>query len=236
MCEVIHVLSHNKSIWLCDTNVAECPKKRSAAQMNSTNSSSVNVSSWQNSSTPTNNSTGEANISVQTLDKRTSNITKMSNITQSTINNQTEGNETSPSSSLDTFGEGDETSPSSSLDTLGDTTQRVSVYLRPLHSNISQKSNMSNTSHTSNECVCDTSQWLHILWALPVFTIVFLFFYYKCNQKRHKISNLFIPKKNRKLVRAASWPQHFRKKEVNIVPASEPGDVSSRGVFLTGIL
>ena len=94
-----------------------------------------------------------------------------------------------------------------------------------------------NISITTNDCICDLHQlaWLHTLWVLPFMSIVVLLVFFN-RKKRHKISNIFIPNKNRKLIRSESWPQLQSIVPKPIVPASEPGDISSRGVFLTGIL
>jgi hypothetical protein len=94
-----------------------------------------------------------------------------------------------------------------------------------------------NISITTNDCICDLHQlaWLHTLWVLPFLSIVVLLVFFN-RKKRHKISNIFIPNKNRKLIRSESWPQLQSIVPKPIVPASEPGDISSRGVFLTGIL
>lgn len=100
------------------------------------------------------------------------------------------------------------------------------------------KTHANHTSNTTNHCVCDTSTllWLHMLWALPLLLLILLILFRFSRKKRHKILNIFIPQKKNKITRSSSWPQIVPKKELNIVPASEPGDVSSRGVFLTGIL
>jgi hypothetical protein len=66
-----------------------------------------------------------------------------------------------------------------------------------------------------------------------------LLLYSKCQKKRHKISNIFIPNNSHTLTRAASWPQLIQSAPQLIEPASaasEPGDISTRGIFLTGIL
>mgnify|MGYP006140565369 CR=1 FL=1 len=133
--------------------------------------------------------------------------------------------------------EEDEVSPEPPEETPEPTnTQRVIVYLR--HSNRSNSSN-TNTTNKLNNCVCDTSQpWLHMFWIFPVLIVLSIFFL-KWRNPKHRISNVFIPQQTKKLTRSQSWPKLSEVRPVNRVPAfpaSEPGDISSRGVFLTGIL
>ena len=217
MCEVIHVTQNNQSIWICESE-EECPRKRSVVSpsflANFSNLTSTNFSNL----TSTNNSSAN----VKRASRKHNNGTNTSNIANNTMNNKTEGEVFSPS-------------PSSTLAvTLDPPIKRVTIYLRPLRSN---NSNTSNTT-TTNKCICDTSQllWLHSLWVLPLCFCILLVIYQFSKKKRHKISNIFIPQKSKTITRSLSWPQLSPNEPVLIVPASEPGDVSSRGVFLTGIL
>jgi hypothetical protein len=74
-----------------------------------------------------------------------------------------------------------------------------------------------------------------MFWIFPVFIVLAICFLKWCNPK-HRISNVFIPQQTKKITRSQSWPKLSEVRPVNRVPASEPGDISSRGVFLTGIL
>jgi len=77
-----------------------------------------------------------------------------------------------------------------------------------------------------------------MFWIFPVFIVLAIFFL-KWRSPKHRISNVFIPQQTKKLTRSQSWPKLSEVRPVNRVPAfpaSEPGDISSRGVFLTGIL
>jgi len=225
MCEVIHVTQNNQSIWICESE-EECPRKRSVVSpsflANFSNLTSTNFSNLTSTNFSNLTSTNNSSANVKRASRKHNNGTNTSNIANNTMNNKTEGEVFSPS-------------PSSTLAvTLDPPIKRVTIYLRPLRSN---NSNTSNTT-TTNKCICDTSQllWLHSLWVLPLCFCILLVIYQFSKKKRHKISNIFIPQKSKTITRSLSWPQLSPNEPVLIVPASEPGDVSSRGVFLTGIL
>jgi hypothetical protein len=77
-----------------------------------------------------------------------------------------------------------------------------------------------------------------MFWIFPVFIVLAICFL-KWRSPKHRISNVFIPQQTKKLTRSQSWPKISEVRPVNRVPAfpaSEPGDISSRGVFLTGVL
>ena len=235
MCEKIYDMVNNQSIWLCQPNMIFTQ----ATTLNNTflqhktlydldrftNSSTVET---PNTTVPNNSTIMRQNASNTTAPNssvilyESFNTTAPNSINTTETTNTTIGNETTPPK------EPPKQPPPST------NTQRVIVYLR--HSNIS---NSSNTTNKLNNCVCDTSQpWLHMFWIFPVFIVLAIFFL-KWRSPKHRISNVFVPHQTKKLTRSQSWPKISEVRPVNRVPAfpaSEPGDISSRGVFLTGVL
>ena len=97
--------------------------------------------------------------------------------------------------------------------------------------------NNSNTSLGNTTCLCDLSQlaWLHSLWVVPVLFVILLVLIRKYRRPQ-QIKNIYIPRVTTGLTRSRSWPQMREAEPVHIVPASDPGNISERDVFLTGIL
>ena len=97
--------------------------------------------------------------------------------------------------------------------------------------------NNSNTSLGNTTCLCDLSQlaWLHSLWVVPVLFVILLVLIRKYRRPQ-QIRNIYIPRVTTGLTRSRSWPQIREAETIHIVPASDPGNVSERGVILTGVL
>ena len=213
MCEPIYVIQ-NLTIWACHgtNNKGPAQKKKFTIQ----NVSRIKV----NTSLEFNFTLAEPRAKAQNQNKTLALNTSVYVPTNVFLN--------------ESLPEEDEVSPEPPEETPEPTnTQRVIVYLR--HSNRSNSSN-TNTTNKLNNCVCDTSQpWLHMFWIFPVLIVLSIFFL-KWRNPKHRISNVFIPQQTKKLTRSQSWPKLSEVRPVNRVPASEPGDISSRGVFLTGIL
>jgi len=237
MCEKIYDMFNNQSIWLCQPNMIFTQ----ATTLNNTflqHKTLYDLDSFPDSNTvETPNTTVQNNSTImrQNASNTTApnssvilyesfNTTAPNSINTTETTNTTIGNETTPPK------EPPKQPPPST------NTQRVIVYLR--HSNISNSSN-TNTTNKLNNCVCDTSQpWLHMFWIFPVFIVLAIFFL-KWRSPKHRISNVFVPQQTKKLTRSQSWPKISEVRPVNRVPAfpaSEPGDISSRGVFLSGVL
>ena len=232
MCEKIYDMFNNQSIWLCQPNMIFTQ----ATTLNNTflQHKTLYLGSFPNSSstvetpntTVPNNSTIMAfNTTVPNNSTVAFNNTAPNSINTTETTNTTISNEKTPPP---------KEPPKQPPPSEPTNTQRVIVYLR--HSNIS---NSSNTTNKLNNCVCDTSQpCLHMFWIFPVFIVLAIFFL-KWRSPKHRISNVFIPHQTKKLTRSQSWPKISEVRPVNRVPAfpaSEPGDISSRGVFLTGVL
>jgi hypothetical protein len=246
MCEKIYDMVNNQSIWLCQPNMiftqattlnntflqhktlydlGSLPNNSTIMAFNTTvpNNSTImafNTTVPNNSTIVAFNTTMPNNSSIVAFNTTATNSINTTETTNTTISNE----KTQPPKEKP-----EETPPSEPTNT-----QRVIVYLR--HSN---RSNSSNTTNKLNNCVCDTSQpWLHMFWIFPVFIVLAICFL-KWRSPKHRISNVFVPQQTKKLTRSQSWPKISEVRPVNRVPAfpaSEPGDVSSRGVFLTGIL
>ena len=235
MCEKIHDLANNQSIWLCQPNFPEMifPTLNNTflnhkTLNNFTNNSMLELFDITNSK---NQTIMRQNASNHTAPNSSVILTESHNTTASDHSiNTTETTNTTISNEKTPPKEPPKQPPPSEPTN----TQRVIVYLR--HSNIS---NSSNTTNKLNNCVCDTSQpWLHMFWIFPVFIVLAIFFL-KWRSPKHRISNVFVPQQTKKLTRSQSWPKISEVRPVNRVPAfpaSEPGDISSRGVFLTGVL
>ena len=232
MCEKIYDMVNNQSIWLCQPNMIFPTLNNTFLQHKTlydldrfTNSSTVET---PNTTVPNNSTIMRQNASNTTAPNssvilyESFNTTAPNSINTTGATNTTIGNEKTPPPK-----EPPKQPPPST------NTQRVIVYLR--HSNISNSSN-TNTTNKLNNCVCDTSQpWLHMFWIFPVFIVLAICFL-KWRSPKHRISNVFVPQQTKKLTRSQSWPKISEVRPVNRVPASEPGDISSRGVFLTGVL
>jgi len=234
MCEKIYDMVNNQSIWLCQPNIIFPTLNNTFLQ----HKTLYDLDSFPDSNTvETPNTTVQNNSTImrQNASNTTApnssvilyesfNTTAPNSINTTETTNTTIGNETTPPK------EPPKQPPPST------NTQRVIVYLR--HSNISNSSN-TNTTNKLNNCVCDTSQpWLHMFWIFPVFIVLAIFFL-KWRSPKHRISNVFVPQQTKKLTRSQSWPKISEVRPVNRVPAfpaSEPGDISSRGVFLSGVL
>jgi len=248
MCEKIYDMVNNQSIWLCQPNIIFPTLNNTFLQ----HKILYDLDSFPDSNTvETPNTTVPNNSTIMAV-----NTTVPKN---STIMRQNASNHTAPNSSVILYESFNTTAPNS-INTTGATnttignektpppkeppkqpppstnTQRVIVYLR--HSNNSNIT-VTNTSNKLNNCVCDTSQpWLHMFWIFPVFIVLAIFFL-KWRSPKHRISNVFVPQQTKKLTRSQSWPKISEVRPVNRVPAfpaSEPGDISSRGVFLSGVL
>ena len=246
MCEKIYDMFNNQSIWLCQPNMIftqattlnntflqhkilydldSFPDSNTVETPNTTvpNNSTImafNTTVPNNSTIVAFNTTMPNNSSIVAFNTTAPNSINTTETTNTTISNEKTPPPKEP--------------PKQPPPSEPTNTQRVIVYLR--HSNIS---NSSNTTNKLNNCVCDTSQpWLHMFWIFPVFIVLAIFFL-KWRSPKHRISNVFIPQQTKKLTRSQSWPKISEVRPVNRVPAfpaSEPGDISSRGVFLTGVL
>ena len=241
MCEKIYDMFNNQSIWLCQPNMIftqattlnnTIPQHKTLYDLGSfPNNSTImafNTTVPNNSTIMAFNTTVPNNSSIvafNTTMPNNSSIVAFNTTAPNSINT-TETTKTPPPKEP----------PKQPPPSEPTNTQRVKVYLR--HSNISNSSN-TNTTNKLNNCVCDTSQpWLHMFWIFPVFIVLAIFFL-KWRSPKHRISNVFVPHQTKKLTRSQSWPKISEVRPVNRVPAfpaSEPGDISSRGVFLTGVL
>lgn len=228
MCEQLHVLITQESIWLCSPTVS-CP-------VHITPPRRVNITTNATEIIRNELVVKNFNSTNSTMNNRSTTVLNVP--TNTTIKNSTYTNVTDTNSTYNTThttkiplaAPTPAPSPEKARDnTVPHAPQSVTVYLR-------HQTNQSNTTNLQISCKCDTSQWLHTLWGLPVLVIFLLFLYSKCQKKRHKISNIFIPNNSHTLTRAASWPQLIQSAPQLIEPASEPGDISTRGIFLTGIL
>ena len=245
MCEKIYDMFNNQSIWLCQPNMIFTQ----ATTLNNTflQHKTLYLGSFPNSSSTveTPNTTVPNNSTIMAFNTTVPNNSTIVAFNTTVPNNSTVAfNNTAPNSintteTTNTTISNEKTPPPKEPPkqpppSEPTNTQRVIVYLR--HSNIS---NSSNTTNKLNNCVCDTSQpWLHMFWIFPVLIVLSIFFL-KWRNPKHRISNVFIPQQTKKLTRSQSWPKLSEVRPVNRVPAfpaSEPGDISSRGVFLTGIL
>jgi len=245
MCEKIYDMFNNQSIWLCQPNMIFTQ----ATTLNNTflQHKTLYLGSFPNSSSTveTPNTTVPNNSTIMAFNTTVPNNSTIVAFNTTVPNNSTVAfNNTAPNSintteTTNTTISNEKTPPPKEPPkqpppSEPTNTQRVIVYLR--HSNIS---NSSNTTNKLNNCVCDTSQpWLHMFWIFPVFIVLAIFFL-KWRSPKHRISNVFIPHQTKKLTRSQSWPKISEVRPVNRVPAfpaSEPGDISSRGVFLTGVL
>jgi hypothetical protein len=238
MCEKIYDMFNNQSIWLCQPNMIFTQ----ATTLNNTflQHKTLYLGSFPNSSSTveTPNTTVPNNSTIMAFNTTVPNNSTIVAFNTTVPNNSTVAFNTTAPNSINTT----ETTktpppkepPKQPPPSEPTNTQRVIVYLR--HSNIS---NSSNTTNKLNNCVCDTSQpWLHMFWIFPVFIVLAIFFL-KWRSPKHRISNVFVPHQTKKLTRSQSWPKISEVRPINRVPAfpaSEPGDISSRGVFLTGVL
>ena len=245
MCEKIYDMFNNQSIWLCQPNMiftqattlnntflqhktlylGSFPNSSSTVETPNTTVPNNSTIMAFNTTVPNNSTIVAFNTTVPNNSTVAFNATAPNSINTTETTNTTISNEKTPPP---------KEPPKQPPPSEPTNTQRVIVYLR--HSNIS---NSSNTTNKLNNCVCDTSQpWLHMFWIFPVFIVLAIFFL-KWRSPKHRISNVFIPHQTKKLTRSQSWPKISEVRPVNRVPAfpaSEPGDISSRGVFLTGVL
>ena len=245
MCEKIYDMFNNQSIWLCQPNMIFTQ----ATTLNNTflQHKTLYLGSFPNSSSTveTPNTTVPNNSTIMAFNTTVPNNSTIVAFNTTVPNNSTVAfNNTAPNSintteTTNTTISNEKTPPPKEPPkqpppSEPTNTQRVIVYLR--HSNIS---NSSNTTNKLNNCVCDTSQpCLHMFWIFPVFIVLAICFL-KWRSPKHRISNVFVPHQTKKLTRSQSWPKISEVRPVNRVPAfpaSEPGDISSRGVFLTGVL
>ena len=229
MCEPIYQLE-GITLWTCPT-VIRCHSVFNLTDIYRNNSNNTpiteaispnhtqvqNESSLYRREAPTSNST--TNSTTNPTTNSTTNPT-----TNSTTNSTTYS--TTNSTTNPTTNQSDPTDP-----ILPKPSTPSPIYLRH---NIY---NNSNTSLGNTTCLCDLSQlaWLHSLWVVPVLFVILLVLIRKYRRPQ-QIKNIYIPRVTTGLTRSRSWPQMREAEPVHIVPASDPGNISERDVFLTGIL
>jgi hypothetical protein len=236
MCEPIYQLE-GITLWTCPTLI-RCPSVSNLTDIyrNNSNNTPITEAISPNHTQVQN----ESRISLKT----TSNSTRVNSTrVNSTRVNSTRVNSTRINSTLVNSTRINSTLVNSTRVNQSDPTDPIHPLPKPsipkpsiiyLRHNIY---NNSNTSLGNTTCLCDLSQlaWLHSLWVVPVLFVILLVLIRKYRRPQ-QIRNIYIPRVTTGLTRSRSWPQIRLAETVHIVPASDPGNVSERGVFLTGIL